>query len=177
MSQVNTQQMGRMVAAGNKGDLGQAVEILARLGALHIIDYDGSEDGFSLGSPKEGSEDVGRELVKARAAASVVEAAGPVKPVPAGPVRESLEGDLPSKIDQVLSDSSRIDDLENEISSLAEEEEALTQVSPLGVDLDLLGGYKSITSFVGTVESLAEAREAVGTVSYTHLTLPTIYSV
>ena len=72
MSQVNTQQMGRMVAAGNKGDLGQAVEILARLGALHIIDYDGSEDGFSLGSPKEGSEDVGRELVKARAAASVV---------------------------------------------------------------------------------------------------------
>ena len=163
MSQVNTQQMGRMVAAGNKGDLGQAVEILARLGALHIIDYDGSEDGFSLGSPKEGSEDVGRELVKARAAASVVEAAGPVKPVPAGPVRESLEGDLPSKIDQVLSDSSRIDDLENEISSLAEEEGALTQVSPLGVDLDLLGGYKSITSFVGTVESLAEAREAVGT--------------
>ena len=44
MSQVNTQQMGRMVAAGNKGDLGQAVDILARLGALHIIDYDGSED-------------------------------------------------------------------------------------------------------------------------------------
>ena len=155
--------MGRMVAAGNKRDLGKAVEILALLGALHIIDYDGSEDGFSLGSPKEGSEDVGRELVKARAAASVVEAAGPVKPVPAGPVRESLEGDLPSKIDQVLSDSSRIDDLENEISSLAEEEESLSQVSPLGVDLDLLGGYKSITSFVGTVESLAEAREAVGT--------------
>ena len=138
-------------------------QILARLEALHIIDYDGSEDGFSLGSPKEGSEDVGRELVKASAAASVVEAAGPVKPVPAGPVRESLEGDLPSKIDQVLSDSSRIDDLENEISSLAEEEESLSQVSPLGVDLDLLGGYKSITSFVGTVESLAEAREAVGT--------------
>ena len=57
----------------------------------------------------------------------------------------------------------RIDDLENEISSLAEEEDALSQVSPLGVDLDLLGGYKSIESFVGTVESLAEAREAVGT--------------
>ena len=58
MSQVNTQQMGRMVAAGNKADLGQAVEILAHLGALHIIDYDGSEDGFKLGSPEE----VPREL-------------------------------------------------------------------------------------------------------------------
>jgi len=162
MSQVNTQQMGRMVAAGNKEDLGQTVDILARLEALHIIDYDGSEDGFSLGSPEEGSEEVGRELVKARAAASVVETSGPARPVPAGPVRDSLGGDLPSKIDQVLLDSSRIDDLENEISSLAEEEEALSQISPLGIDLELLGGYKTITSFVGTVENIAEAREAVG---------------
>ena len=162
MSQVNTQQMGRMVAAGNKEDLGRAVDILARLEALHIIDYDGSEDGFSLGSPEEGSEVVGRELVKARAAASVVEASGPTRPVPSGPVRDSLGGDLPSKIDQVLLDSSRIDDLENEISSLMEEEEALSQISPLGIDLELLGGYKTITSFVGTVENIAEAREAVG---------------
>jgi len=162
MSQVNTQQMGRMVAAGNKEDLGQTVDILARLEALHIIDYDGSEDGFSLGSPEEGTEEVGRELVKARAAASVVEASGPARPVPAGPVRDSLGGELPSKIDQVLLDSSRIDDLENEISSLAEEEEALSQISPLGIDLELLGGYKTITSFVGTVENIAEAREAVG---------------
>ncbi len=162
MSQVNTQQMGRMVAAGNKEDLGQTVDILARLEALHIIDYDGSEDGFSLGSPEEGSEEVGRELVKARAAASVVEASGPARPVPAGPVRDSLGGDLPSKIDQVLLDSSRIDDLGNEISSLTEEEEALSQISPLGIDLELLGGYKTITAFVGTVENIAEAREAVG---------------
>jgi len=162
MSQVNTQQMGRMVAAGNKEDLGQTVDILARLEALHIIDYDGSEDGFSLGSPEEGSEEVGRELVKARAAASVVDASGPTRPVPSGPVRDSLGGDLPSKIDQVLLDSSRIDDLGNEISSLTEEEEALSQISPLGIDLELLGGYKTITAFVGTVENIAEAREAVG---------------
>ena len=162
MSQVNTQQMGRMVAAGNKEDLGQTVDILARLEALHIIDYDGSEDGFSLGSPEEGSEEVGRELVKARAAASVVEASGPARPVPAGPVRDSLGGELPSKIDQVLLDSSRIDDLGNEISSLTEEEGALSQISPLGIELELLGGYKTITAFVGTVENIAEAREAVG---------------
>ena len=155
MSQVNTQQMGRMVAAGNKEQLGEAVDILAHLEALHIIDYDGTEDGFTLGSPEDGSEEVGRELVKARAAASVVDAMGPTKPVPAGPVRDSLGGDLSAKIDMVLSDSSRIDDLENEISSLMEEEEALSQVSPLGIDLELLGGYQSITAFVGTVENLS----------------------
>ena len=162
MSQVNTQQMGRMVAAGNKERLGEAVEILARLEALHIIDYDGNEEGFSLGSPEKGSEEVGRDLVKARAATSVVETSGPARPVPEGPVRDSLGRDLPVKIEEVLSDSSRIDDLENEISSLLEEEAALSQVAPLGIDLELLGGYETITSFVGTVENMTEAREAVG---------------
>jgi V/A-type H+-transporting ATPase subunit I len=162
MSQVNTQQMGRMVAAGNKERLGEAVEILARLEALHIIDYDGGEDGFSLGSPERGSEAVGRDLVKARSAASVVEASGPIRPVPEGPVRNSLGSDLPAKIDEVLTDSSRIDDLNNEISSLLEEEIALSQVAPLSIDLELLGGYESITSFVGTVENILGAREAVG---------------
>tara|TARA_B100000945_G_scaffold97650_2_gene76428 strand:- start:1751 stop:3778 length:2028 start_codon:yes stop_codon:yes gene_type:complete len=148
-----------MVAAGGKDRLGEAVEILARLGSLHIIDYDGGEDGFSLGSPEESSEEVGRDLVKARAAASVVKASGPEMPVPAAPVRESLGNDLPGKIDEVLNDSSRIDDLENEISSLMEEEEALSLVSPLGVDLELLSGFEAITTFVGTVENIAEARE------------------
>ena len=46
MSQVNTQQMGRLVAAGSVDKLDEAVNILARLEALHIIDYDGSEEGF-----------------------------------------------------------------------------------------------------------------------------------
>ena len=77
MSQVNTQQMGRLVAAGNKDKLAEAVQVLARMEVLHIIDYDGSEDGFSLGSPGPGSEEIGRDLVKARAAASIVNATGP----------------------------------------------------------------------------------------------------
>ena len=95
MSQVNTQQMGRLVAAGNKDRLDDAIGILARLEALHIIDYDGGEDGFSLGTPNPKSESVGRDLVKARAAASIVGASGPDSPVPAAPVRDALESGLP----------------------------------------------------------------------------------
>ena len=52
MSQVNTQQMGRFVAAGTKDNLSDAIGALAKLNALHILDYDGSEDGFSLGTPE-----------------------------------------------------------------------------------------------------------------------------
>ena len=152
--------MGRLVAAGNKDKLSEAVQTLARMEVLHIIDYDGGEEGFSLGSPEAGSEDIGRDLVKARAAASILNATGPDKAVSVSPVRESLGNDLPAKIEEVLADSSRIDDLSNEISSLAEEEEGLSLVSPLEIDLELLGGYKTITSFVGTVDSMEAARKA-----------------
>ena len=41
MSQVHTRQMGRLTAAGVKGDLDDALAIIARLKALHFIDYDG----------------------------------------------------------------------------------------------------------------------------------------
>ena len=160
MSQVNTQQMGRLVAAGNKDRLDEAIEILARLEALHIIDYDGGEDGFSLGAPNPKSESVGRDLVKARAAASIVEASGPDSPVPEAPVRDSLESGLPSKIEALLADSARVDDLENEISTLSEEEVCLSLVSPLGIDIELLGGFESLVSFIGTVDDLNQAREA-----------------
>ena len=40
MSQVNTQQMGRLIAAGSKDKLSDAIVALAQLNALHILDYD-----------------------------------------------------------------------------------------------------------------------------------------
>jgi len=162
MSQVNTQQMGRLVAAGSIDNLDEAVNTLARLEALHIIDYDGSEEGFSLGSPNPSSEEVGKVLVRARSAASIISTDGPDNPVPQAPVRKSLSDELPSKIDELLQASSRMDDLENVISTLEEEMEGLSMVAPLGIDIELLGGYESISSFVGTVTDAVAAASAVG---------------
>ena len=47
MSQVQTRQMGRLTAAGTFDKLDDALSLLARLKALHFIDYDGSEDDLS----------------------------------------------------------------------------------------------------------------------------------
>lgn len=151
MSQVNTQQMGRFIAAGSKDKLGGAIEALAHLNALHILDYDGTEDGFSLGTPDPSSEEVGRSLVKARSAASIIEFSGPERAVPSAPVRDSLSNELPGKIDDLLQAQSRIDELDNEISSTEEEEASLEMVASLGLDVELLSGYDSLSSFVGTV--------------------------
>ena len=165
MSQVNTQQMGRLVAAGSIDNLDEAVNTLARLEALHIIDYDGSEEGFSLGSPNPSSEEVGKVLVRARSAASIISTDGPDNPVPQAPVRKSLSDELPSKIDELLQASSRMDDLENEISTLEEEMEGLSMVAPLGIDIELLGGYESISSFVGTVTDAVASVTVLSVVS------------
>ena len=59
MSQVHTLQMGRLVAAGSKNNLASAIDSLAGLEALHIVDYDDSDEGFSLGTPGIKSEEVG----------------------------------------------------------------------------------------------------------------------
>ena len=151
MSQVNTQQMGRFVAAGTKDNLSDAIGTLAKLNALHILDYDGSEDGFSLGTPEPSSEVVGRALVKARSAASIINLNGPESAVPSAPVRDSLSAELPNMIEELLQAQSRIDELDNEISSMDEEQGSLEMVASLGLDIELLSGYDSLSSFVGTV--------------------------
>ena len=112
MSQVHTLQMGRLIAAGSKSNLAIAIDSLAALEALHIVDYDDSEEGFSLGTPGVKSEEVGRDLVKARAARSVVNATAPSRPLVAEEIRSKLDGGLQKEIEGVLDLSSKISDLE-----------------------------------------------------------------
>ena len=202
MSQLNTQQMGRLIAAGSKDKLSEAISTLSQLKALHILDYDGTEEGFSLGSPDSESENVGKLLVKARSAASVVEIEGPESAIHPSKIRKLLSEDFPSKIDDLLDMQSRVDDLDSEISSLEEEESSLELLASLDIDLELLTGYDSIESFVGIVTEPLQVEANGNTsmifqsksgkvnvvavftktenalpVSYTHLTLPTKPSV
>ena len=106
------------------------------------------------------SEEIGRDLVKARAAKSVVNATAPSRPLVAGDVRSKLDGELQMEIEGVLDLSSKISDFETTIGSLQEQEDSLAELEPLGVDLDLLSGYESIVAFVGRVDDVSAAKEA-----------------
>ena len=77
MSQIKTQRMGRILAAGSKDRIDEVLDTLAKLNAIHFIEYDGTDDGFKLGTPKEESEVVGKRLNKLRSAASIVNFSGP----------------------------------------------------------------------------------------------------
>ena len=72
MSQIHTRQMGRLVAAGTLNQLDATIQTLARLRALHMIDYDGSDGDLSLGTPSSEADQLSRDVNKLRAAASLV---------------------------------------------------------------------------------------------------------
>ncbi|HIH79613.1 MAG TPA: hypothetical protein HA303_00150, partial [Candidatus Thalassarchaeaceae archaeon] len=160
MSQVQTRQMGRLTAAGVLDNLDDALEMLSRLKALHFIDYTGSEDGFSLGTPSDKSEQIGRDLNKVRAAVAQIEVAEPTEMTSATSVRKSLDGELPEKVDSLLSHMSRIDEIDTVVTSKSEEEATLGAISPLEIDVELLTGYSSLTSFIGTVNDVNAAKAA-----------------
>ena len=158
MSQVNTQKMGRLLAAGSKDMMDSVVDTLASLNALHFIEYDGSEEGFNLGVPKEEAEVVGKRLSKLRSAASLVDVSGPKNPVSAEKVRSELDGELSEAVESLLEKSARLDVVENSLSSSIEEEGILQLISSINLDAELLSGYSQLSSFVGTVTDLEAAK-------------------
>ena len=151
MSQIKTQRMGRLLAAGTKDKIDDVIDALASLNALHIIEYDGSDEGFNLGVPKEESEIVGKRLNKLRSAASIVDFSGPKNPVSADKVRSELDGSLSKAVDELLEKSTRLDSVEGRLSSLQEDESTIELLSSLNLDVELLSGYSTLNSFIGTI--------------------------
>ncbi|MGB0622879.1 MAG: V-type ATP synthase subunit I [Candidatus Thalassarchaeaceae archaeon] len=143
--------MGRLLAAGTKDKIDDVIDALASLNALHIIEYDGSDEGFNLGVPKEESEIVGKRLNKLRSAASIVDFSGPKNPVSADKVRSDLDGSLSKAVDELLEKSTRLDSVEGRLSSLQEDESTIELLSSLNLDVELLSGYSTLNSFIGTI--------------------------
>ncbi len=143
--------MGRLLAAGTKDKIDDVIDALASLNALHIIEYDGSDEGFNLGVPKEESEIVGKRLNKLRSAASIVDFSGPKNPVSADKVRSELDGSLSKAVDELLEKSTRLDSVEGRLSSLQEDESTIELLSSLNLDVELLSGYSTLNSFIGTI--------------------------
>ncbi len=143
--------MGRLLAAGTKDKIDDVIDALASLNALHIIEYDGSDEGFNLGVPNEESEIVGKRLNKLRSAASIVDFSGPKNPVSADKVRSELDDSLSKAVDELLEKSTRLDSVEGRLSSLQEDEITIELLSSLGLDVELLSGYSALNSFIGTI--------------------------
>ena len=141
MGKLTTQGMSRLTAAGTFPNLDNAIEALAALKAIHVVDYSGDEEGLKLGKPNPSSEGIGRNLNRYRSVISQITTSDIKVPLEAKPIRLKMAADLPSLVDEMLTSSDRIDAIEAEQGAIAEEADALETLKPLGIDLDLLSGY------------------------------------
>ena len=178
MGRLTTQAMSRLTAAGLLSKVDDAVKVLADLNALHILDYTGDEDGFNLGSPTAESEEIGRDLNRYRSASSQISVSTPRIPLEAEPVRGKLQGDLPDLVVEMVRCADRISAIDSELSNIDAESAALELLRPLGLDLDLLSGYESLTVFVGTTKAPQAIKAAArGGIVSTAGVKPTVVAV
>ena len=141
--------MSRVSVTGSKRVMDEAVETIHDLNLLHVTDYDGSWEGFEPGDTAEGAEAVSQKLVTVRALESTLG----VDADDAGRVRILEDDELDEEIERIRTAVNELDDrrsaLEDELRAVDERIETARPFAELGVDIDLLSGYESLSTAVG----------------------------
>ena len=127
----------------------EAIETVHDLNLVHVTDYDDGWEGFDPGDPIEGADEVSQKLVTVRALESTLG----VTDDDAGPVRILDDGELDEELERTRTRVNEFDDrrseLEDELREIDERVETARPVAELGIDLDLLSGYDSLSTAVG----------------------------
>ena len=138
MSQLTTEDMSRLVAAGTRDQLKTAIDVVAGLSLVHINDYSSTEEGLSMGTPSDKSEEISRRLTKMRGAAANMQAEDQKQLLAAPEVRRTLSGPIDELVESALQLFDELDALRTESSQIDEELEVLKMLAPLSLDLDLM---------------------------------------
>ena len=148
--------MSRIVIAGNKSRLDEAIDALYELRLIHLIDHTtGSDEGFAIGAPRPYSEKASERLLSLRAVEKElgIDANKDAdEPMQAREVRAKISS---GRVESIGQEVFKVLDKRNEIAQKVAEEKArrdeLSAIAELPIDLDLYKGYGSITAIVGTV--------------------------
>ena len=151
--------MSRIVIAGNKMRLDEAIDALYELKMIHLIDHTtGLDDGFSIGAPRPYTGKTSERLLSLRAAEKEL-----------GIDPEKIESDAPASVKSVRSkiSSDRVETVVKEVFAVLDRKNALTQkmteesarredlsmIAGLPIPLDLYKGYGSVAALVGSVKA------------------------
>ena len=141
--------MSRVSVTGSKRVMEETIETIHGLNLVHVTDYDGSWDGFDPGDPIEGAEDAASKLVTVRALESTLG----IEAEDAGRPRiiddDELESELENARERVNELDDRRSELRTELRTIDEKIDGTRPFAALGIDLDLLAGYDSVSVAVG----------------------------
>jgi len=142
-------QMSKVSVTGSKSVMGDVVEAVHDLHLVHLSDYDGHWEGFANGNPMEGGDEASEKLVTVRSLKSILG----VTEEDAGPTRIVTDEALEEELEEIRVEANELDDrrseLRDELRDVEEREEAMEPFAQLGIDLDLLWGYDSLSVAVG----------------------------
>lgn len=149
------ERMSRVSVTGSRQVMDSVIETIHDMRLLHVTDYDGGWDGFEPGDPIEGADEASEKLVTVRSLQSILG----IDEEDAGPNRIVTEDALDSELEEVRQTVNELDDRRNDLNDeLRQINERIDQMVPfatLGIDLDLLSGYDSLSVAVGEGDALA----------------------
>ena len=152
-------QMSRVVVAGSKNVIEPVIEKLHELSLLHIVSYSGTDDAFKMGKSLESAHGISEQLIKLRSVERYLDI---TEKMPDRVFTESevisQMGDILDRIGaDVIATYERIAEIENDVKIKQDQISAMKPLSALPVPLELLSGYESLATFVGTVDSPVES--------------------
>ncbi|WP_332322965.1 V-type ATP synthase subunit I [Natronomonas sp.] len=167
MSSLRPKKMSRVSVTGSKRVMEETIEAIHTVNLLHVTDYDDAWDGFDPGNPIEGADEAAEKLVTVRALESTLD----ITEEDAGRTRilddEELEAELEETRTRVNELDDRRSELEAELRDIEEKIETARPFAELGIDLDLLSGYDSLTTAVGEGDADAVRRSLADTTEVT----------
>ncbi|KOX94709.1 ATP synthase subunit I [Haloarcula rubripromontorii] len=147
------EKMCRVSVTGSKRTMEQTIEAVHDLDMLHVTEYDGSWDGFEPGNSIDGTNEVSDKLVTVRSLQSILD----VSEEDAGPTRVVTDEAIEEQLDEVRTAVNELDDRRDDVrDELRAVEDRINTMAPfvtLGIDLDLLRGYDSLSVVVGEGDS------------------------
>jgi V/A-type H+-transporting ATPase subunit I len=163
MAGFTTADMSRIVVVGTSDEMPSTLEKAASIRAIHVIDHDGTDLG--IGSPNQAADDISRRLAAMRGCMNQLNPKAPVVAIDIDTMRDSLAESLPKLVDSAIADIKRLENVNSELEQLQEQIGVLRRLAPMGLDIDLLSGYDSLTVNVGNVPDLADCSAVVAALS------------
>ena len=153
--------MSRVSVTGSKRVMDEAIEAVHDLNLLHVTDYEDSWEGFDPGDPMGGADEASDKLVTVRSLQSILD----VDDEDAGPARIVTEDALENELEEIRTEVNALDDrrdsLRDDLRAVEDRIATMEPFAALGIDLDLLRGYDSLSVAVGEGDEQRVRRELV----------------
>ncbi|WP_368411325.1 V-type ATP synthase subunit I [Halocatena salina] len=143
------ERMSRVSVTGSTQVMDEVIETIHGMRLLHLTDYDGTWKGFDPGDPIEGADEASEKLVTVRSLQSILDMDEDADASDRVVTTDALENELESIRQSVNELDDQRSDLTDQLRAIEDRIEMMEPFATLGIDLDLLSGYDSLSVAVG----------------------------